>query len=100
MGFWIHILQQPEDSIVKNAYKVLHELDRRGKNNWVTCIRNLLISGNDVSLRFLWENHGARNMTKFKIEKYKATLEKNLSKRFENKIKAEINNPLAKKTKG
>ena len=94
-GYWVHLTQLPNTSIVKNAYNELYELDRRGKNNWITSVKSLITSIGDINLNFAWENQGARNWSKSKIEKLSIKIESKLKENYKVKIMGMIKNPNA-----
>jgi len=76
---------QPNDSILKNAYIELYNMNREGYKNWVTAVQDLLLKSNDNYLKSTWENQGFRIYSKYKIQRLKVNIAKLLQDRFQKK---------------
>ncbi len=85
IAFWIHVVQQPASSLVKNAYNELYNLDQKGIPNWITFIKKLLINSNNNRLKHLWDNQGMLSYSKYKIEKIKENIAQILKDQFRRK---------------
>jgi len=76
ISYWFHIMLQDGNSIVKNAYNELYNMNREGYRNWVTVVQDILTNNNDILLQNVWDNQGIRNVTKSKIMKIGNEIEK------------------------
>lgn len=56
--YWFKILHMEPHRLPKQAYSMLLSLDGNGKRNWVTCIRELLIS---LGFEYVWRDQGVLN---------------------------------------
>ena len=76
LKYWCHILSLPPESVVRRAYNMLIQVDRLGKQNWVSHVKSLLT---EIQLFDCW-----------KTQKIHCT--KSFGKDVENNIKAPSTN--------
>jgi hypothetical protein len=60
--YWLKLTRMDEYRLPFKAYKILHNLDNRGKKTWVTNVRHCLYS---YGFGFVWDNQGVQNTTEF-----------------------------------
>ena len=60
--YWLKLIQMENTRIPQRAYKMLFELDSRGKKNWVTDIRNCLF---EYGFGYVWLSQGVGNTNEF-----------------------------------
>jgi hypothetical protein len=60
--FWLRLLEMEDNRIPHKAYKMLLDLDARGKQNWVSKIRLCL---NENGFGFVWLNQGVGSINDF-----------------------------------
>ena len=53
--YWLKLLQMNENRLPFRAYKMLYDLDQRGKSNWVSKVREFLCSN---GFMYVWESQG------------------------------------------
>ena len=85
LKFWLHIVQQPIGSLVKNAYNELYNLDQLGNLNWLSFVRKLLVESSNIRLAQLWENQGMAKYSKYKVENLTHLIEELCRETFCNK---------------
>ena len=52
---WLKLIRMEEHRLPLRAYKMLLNLDQRGKTNWVTTVRKTLYAN---GLSYVWDNQG------------------------------------------
>jgi hypothetical protein len=60
--YWIKLTQMDSQRLPFKAYRMLLELDNRGKSNWVTNVRMKLF---DYGFGFVWVNQGVDDVNTF-----------------------------------
>ena len=82
LKYWCHILSSPPESVVRRAYNTLIQLDRSGKQNWVSHVKSLL---NEIQL------FDHRKTQKIHcIKSFRKDVENNIKALFTNKWKHDI----------
>ena len=69
--YWLHILTQPNTSLVRSCYNILYDLSLLGKENWVSKVKNVLCM---YGFTYVWENQGVENVDLF-IKLFKQRLQ-------------------------
>ena len=60
--YWLKLTRMEEHRLPYKAYKMLCELDRRGKKNWVTKLKTKLF---ELGFGYVWLNEGVDNNNGF-----------------------------------
>ena len=60
LKYWFKVLMMTEDRLPKQAYLMLHNLDRNGKRCWASEIRTIL---SESGFHFVWLNQGVGDVT-------------------------------------
>ena len=62
ISYWLKLTRMEEHRFPRKAYKMLYDLDCKGKSNWVSSVRNKLCM---YGYGFVWLNHGVENIGRF-----------------------------------
>ena len=79
LKYWCHILSLPPESVVRRAYNTLIQLDRSGKQNWVSHVKSLL---NEIQLFDYWKTQEIHCVKSFRKD-----VKNNIKVLFTNKWK-------------
>ena len=60
--YWLKLTRMSEQRLPFKAYKILCNLDERGKTNWVSNVRCFLSS---YGFRYVWDSHGVGHIDEF-----------------------------------
>ena len=82
LKYCCHVLSLPPESVVRRAYNTLIQLDRSGKQKWVSHVKSLL---NEIQLFDYWKTQKIHC-----IKSFRKDVENNIKALFINKWKHEI----------
>ena len=63
--YWLKLVTMPNNRLPRKAYILLHEMDAKGKSNWVSNIRKCLFQ---YGFGYVWMNQGVGSVNRFLSE--------------------------------